>query len=342
MVEFFAGVEGGATCSNVVLVDRDGKILHSEEGSGSNLFLLGLSEAVSRIADLLKLTIKHANLTEGNRCLSVGLALSGAEDEHLNNEFVAQLESDHFDISPHYFLTNDSTGTIATAFENGGISIIAGTGSACRLLNPDGKIYGCGGWGHIIGDGGSAYWISALAIRIVFDTEDGFEVSPCDVTYVKHLAIDFFELKSFIGILDHLYKKFDKSKFAQFCKKLAEGATLHNDPLCKHVFKEAGRVLARHVVTVARHADEKLMGQKNGLPVVTVGSVWKSFHLMQDGFVEGLRAKNYVGAQISNLTLYRLKVSVALGAAYLGAKTANLKIPLKFQDHVEPYFNYVA
>lgn len=70
----------------------------------------------------------------------------------------------------------------------------------------------------------SACWISVLAIRTVFDTEDGFEVSPYDVTYVKQLAIDFFELKSFTGILDCLYKKFDKSKFAQFCKELAKGS----------------------------------------------------------------------------------------------------------------------
>ena len=66
-----------------------------------------------------------------------------------------------------------------------------------------------------------AYWISMQAIKTVFDTEDGLNKSPYDITYVKEQMMQFYELKSKIGILDHLHKKFDKPKFAQFCRLLA-------------------------------------------------------------------------------------------------------------------------
>ncbi|WAP52627.1 hypothetical protein OL239_05225 [Arthrobacter sp. ATA002] len=43
--------------------------------------------------------------------------------------------------------------------------MIAGTGSVAWGLGPDGREARCGGWGHLLGDEGSGYWMAREGVR---------------------------------------------------------------------------------------------------------------------------------------------------------------------------------
>ena len=45
---------------------------------------------------------------------------------------------------------------------------------------------------------------------------------------------------------------------------------------------------------------------------------------------------------VSELTMVKLKVSMATGATYLGAEAAKKSIPKKFKENVEEFFHYKA
>ncbi len=62
---------------------------------------------------------------------------------------------------------------VAGAHDAPGIVIIAGTGSITYGRNRNGEAARAGGWGHMVGDEGSGYWIGREAVAAVMRAGDG-------------------------------------------------------------------------------------------------------------------------------------------------------------------------
>ena len=145
----FGGVEGGATHSTLALFNEKAEILAEVEGLGTNLFQIGMEETCHRIAKMIKDAFRLAGHDpEKTALVSLGLSLSGCEVEETNAALAQKMK----DLYPALIQTvpkvcSDTVGSLLTASDKGGVVLIAGTGSNSLLVNPDGSVGRCGGWG---------------------------------------------------------------------------------------------------------------------------------------------------------------------------------------------------
>lgn len=327
-MDLIAGVEGGASHSQLIVVDSKGKSLYSAIGKSSNHWILGLSQAAANLVELLRDAKIHLGMKSDEPFLCVGLALSGAETEDFNQKLRAELEKH---MKENYFIASDTAGTIATGCKNGGMCLISGTGTNCFLLNPDGKGYKCGGWGHILGDEGSGYTIAITAIRTIFRVLDNFiplgQEAP-SIDLLKDELQAFFQLKHVQDdMLPIAYTNFEKSKIAAFCVKVAEAAK-KGDVLSKQIFTKAGSDLGLHVRALLPKVDPVLLNQESAFRIICVGSVWKSFGLLKEGFESMLPIELFP----KGYELVTVNDSCAIGAAIVAAKN-NLKMDIPYNPN---------
>lgn len=84
-----------------------------------------------------------------------------------------------------------------------------------------------------------------------------------------------------------------------------------------------------------------LYKETGGLHVVCVGSVWKSWELLKDGFIEQLDQHSSQKTIVEEFTLLVLEQTVALGSVYLIAKKLNYNYPFDYEHNYRELFHYV-
>ena len=132
------------------------------------------------------------------------------------------------------------------------------------------------------------------------------------------------------GIIPHLYAqsgKLDKAFIARFCLEgLVKGCQL-NDQLSLHIMRNAGSVLGNHVKACIPDMEDALIQESrtNGLKIICVGSVWKSWEYLKDGFLSGLRPVTDEEKALRKVCLVTLKetAKAAVGAAAWASKKSN-------------------
>ena len=275
----FIGVDGGGGTTECLMVNQNGKILGRALSSGSNIFSSGEQDTAKALKD----AISNAGLKKDDNVVSACFGLSGVI-YGIENKEIAQVVKRILPETDNLLVVCDAVTMLTGSIGLGsGIFINAGTGAICAGRNNNDEIAISSGWGHLLGDEGSGYWIGAKGIINALRAYDGRSAKTILLERIlKSLGTDSPEHASQI-----IYASSNpKVMISELCPIVLESAA-QNDEIASSIIKKAGEELALAVWSVAN----KLSVADSEIDIAHVGNCLQKSDLLQESLRKALKVK---------------------------------------------------
>lgn len=270
----FLGVDGGQSHTEAVIADARGRVLGRGEGGPSNhADQPGGRERLRRaVLDSAGAALSAADLAalEATSFTSAHFAMTGGARD--KDEVIRSLVR-----AARLVVGHDAPAAFAGATGGApGVVVSAGTGSVAYGETQDGRAATIGGWGYLLGDEGSGFWIGVEALRRAVRAEDG--MAPA--TRIAAAAIETFDYPTLRDLELRIYAgDVSRDAIAHFTRRVAALAD-EGDAVARAIIDEAGAHLARLAVAAA----DRLGLRGASVPVATAGGIFRVRRL-RDSFV---------------------------------------------------------
>ena len=165
---FVLGIDAGGTKTVCLVADEQGRVLGSARGPGANLASLGELEVEKVLHEVMEQAMVGQSGVPAVICLGIA-GVDRAEDAAIIRSIMRRIGN-----KAPVLVVNDALIALeAGAGDGPGIVLIAGTGSICYGRNERGQAARAGGWGYILADEGSGWWMGQRAIQAVMRQADG-------------------------------------------------------------------------------------------------------------------------------------------------------------------------
>ncbi|MCP4189920.1 MAG: hypothetical protein GY768_04760 [Planctomycetaceae bacterium] len=240
------GVDGGGSKTIACLagISQTGPIALGRGSSGSsNLVAEGKELALENLDAAIREAFRNSTI-DWQSVSAVCFALAGSDRRDVqqaveNWAISSQLANRVFVVNDAEPLLQEFVGEVSQ------IALICGTGSLAYGRSVDDRIARAGGWGPLIGDRGSGYWLGIELLRnltLVFDKQ-------CQPSMLSDRALEFLQLSD-PRELPQIAASRGRSFIASL-SKLVEAAAVDGDPLAKQLCQTAAKELQRLVQLVA-------------------------------------------------------------------------------------------
>lgn len=254
------GIDAGGTKTIGLLADDNGQIMTKARGSGANLVVHG-ELAVEKV---LYQVIEDLEAPGPIAAICIGMAGVDRPEEREIVEGILR----RFGMRQAVRIVPDPLiALVAGAPEGVGIVIVAGTGSIAYGVDPQGNTARSGGWGYLLGDEGSAFWLGHAAIRQGIRAVDGRGPAT---TLFERIAKKL-ELEIPDGLVKWFYdQELSRHRVAELAGVVEEAAN-DGDDAASALLDQAAQHLARAGRSVARQ-----LQFEDPFPLVQAGGVFRA------------------------------------------------------------------
>jgi N-acetylglucosamine kinase-like BadF-type ATPase len=164
--DLLLAVDAGGTKTAAWLVDLNqseaARVLGRGRASGGNPLSVGFDAATRAVTEAIT-TARNDAEQPNIRVSRLILSIAGAANEEVGKRFVDWVRS--LGLAERVAVVSDVLPVLAAGTPQCvGVALIAGTGSVAFGRNADGKTQLCGGWGYLLGDEGSGYFIGQMGL----------------------------------------------------------------------------------------------------------------------------------------------------------------------------------
>ena len=311
------GIDAGGTKTEAILADGHGEVIARARRGGANLAAHGELAVEKTLHEVIEEALGQEHLRPDVICLGIA-GVDRPEDNAIIQGIMRRIGA-----RARILVTNDALiALVAGAGAGVGVVVIAGTGSIAYGRNAENEAARAGGWGYILADEGSAFWIGRQALRAVVRAADG----RGPATSLTPLVLDFFGVGRPEQLVREVYRHYLKPSDIARCARLVEDAREAGDEVAGNIASVAADELAAAARSVVRQ-----LGLSGGFPVVMAGGAFHAVPWLQ----EALRTR--LGDVVPPRDVHLLTADPALGAVRLALAEAHggATIPnYKTRDHL--------
>jgi N-acetylglucosamine kinase-like BadF-type ATPase len=257
------GIDAGGTKTVCQLADAEARIIAEARGGGANLQALGELEVEKVLYRVMEEAIGGRPIVPDAICLGIA-GVDRPADAAVVRDIMRRIG-----YQARVLVVNDALVALeAGAPRQPGVVIISGTGSIAYGRNSRHEAARAGGWGYVLGDEGSGYWIGRAALRAVLREAD--QRGPA--TLLTPLLLEHFGIAHAQGLLHEVYYSNLVPSAIGALSRCVEAAFREGDAAAIGILRAAADELEASGLTVARRLG--MIGE--AFPFVLSGGIFRA------------------------------------------------------------------